>query len=116
MLNGDPALRDWVVSPPLGERCARYFRVHPGTESVVAQHFAPIADVVLMADVWADGLFGGPDAASFRLRTGDLLAIPRGRQQLHWAFTASEQTELYRGGHGGWTEWEMIVPIIAIRR
>ena len=70
-----------------------------------------------MADIWADGLFGGsPAAASFPLRTGDLLAIPRGRRQLHWAFAEAERAEVYRGGHGGWTAWEMIVPVVAIRR
>jgi Type I phosphodiesterase / nucleotide pyrophosphatase len=116
-LNDDPVLARWLATPPVGERCARYLRIRPGGESTVERHLSPVAEVVRMADVWAAGLFGGPPAAaSFRLRTGDLLAIPRGRRQLHWAFAETERTEVYRGGHGGWTEWEMIVPVVAIRR
>jgi hypothetical protein len=117
VLNDDPVLLSCLASPPLGERCARYFRIHPGMDSTVARHLAPVAEVVPMADIWADGLFGGPPvSASFRLRTGDLLAIPRGRRQLHWAFSEAERAEGYRGGHGGWTAWEMTVPVVAIRR
>jgi hypothetical protein len=116
-LNDDPVLARWLASPPLGERCARYFRIRPGGESIVARHLSSVAEVVPMADVWAAGLFGGPPAvASFPLRTGDLLAIPRGRRQLHWAFAPTERAEVYRGGHGGWTAWEMTVPMVAIRR
>jgi hypothetical protein len=116
-LNDDPVLARWLASPPLGERCARYFRIRPGGESIVARHLSSVAKVVQMADIWAAGLFGGsPAAASFRLRTGDLLAIPRGRRQLHWAFAEAERAEVYRGGHGGWTAWEMTVPVVAIRQ
>lgn len=116
VLNDDPVLLSWLASPPFGERCARYLRIQPGTESLVADHLAPIAEVVPMADVWADGLFGGHPEGPFRRRTGDLLAIPRGRRQLHWAFTEDARSNIYRGGHGGWTTWEMLVPLIAIRR
>jgi hypothetical protein len=117
VLNDDPVLGQWLVVPPLGERCARYLSVRPDTASVVARHLGQVAEVVPMADVWADGLFGGPPAtASFPQRTGDLLAIPRGRRQLHWAFSETERAEVYRGGHGGWTAWEMTVPVVAIRR
>jgi hypothetical protein len=117
VLNDDPVLGNWLACPPLGERCARYLSVRPGTESVVARHLGQVAEVVSMADVWADGLFGRRHAtASFSQRTGDLLAIPRGRRQLHWAFSETERAEVYRGGHGGWTAWEMTVPVVAIRR
>jgi hypothetical protein len=116
MLNDDPALRNWLASPPFGERCARYLRVQPGAEASVASHLAPIAAVVPMAEVWEDGLFGGQPEGPFQSRTGDLLAIPRDRRQLHWAFTAEARADVYRGGHGGWTAWEMLVPLITIRR
>ena len=117
VLNDDPVLGQWLSVPPLGERCARYLSVRPDTASVVARHLAQVAEVVPMADAWADGLFGGPPAAaSFPQRTGDLLAIPRGRRQLHWAYSEPERAEVYRGGHGGWTAWEMTVPVVAIRR
>jgi len=116
VLNDDAVLMTWLASPPLGERCARYLRIRPGMQSAVAQHLLPVADVVRMDDIWADGLFGGPPAAaSFRLRTGDLLAVPRGRRQLHWAFSGAERGDVYRGGHGGWTAWEMLVPVVVIR-
>jgi hypothetical protein len=117
ILNDDPELVSHLASPPMGERCARYLRVAPGMDAAVADHLSPLAEVIPMADVWADGLFGDSRGAElFRSRTGDLLAIPRDHRQLAWAFTVAGRKEIYRGGHGGWTAAEMLVPIVAIRR
>jgi hypothetical protein len=116
ILNDDAALVPFLASPPMGERCARYFRAKPGMEQALANHLAPLAEVIPMAEVWAGGLFGDPQGAvRYRSRTGDLLAIPRDHRQLLWAFTDAARKEIYRGGHGGWTAAEMSVPLIAIR-
>lgn len=116
ILNDDPALVSRLSSPPMGERCGRYLRVHLREESWVAEHLRPVAEVVPMQDVWAMGLFGGPPAdPEFRMRTGDLLAVPRGHRQLHWAFSSADRARIHRGGHGGWSAAEMLVPVIALR-
>lgn len=117
ILNDDAALVSLLASPPMGERCARYFRVQPGRDLVLADQLAPLADVMPMAEVWAAGFFGDPrGAARFGSRTGDLLAIPRDHRQLVWTFSDANRQEIYRGAHGGWTAAEMRVPLIAIRR
>jgi len=115
-LSEDGRLRAWLASPPMGERCGRFLRVRLGFETRVARHLAPFADVMPMADAWAIGLFGGPPAdPEFRMRTGDLLVVPRGRRQLYWRFADRDRTADFRGGHGGWSDAEMLVPVIALR-
>lgn len=116
VLSEDGRLRAWLASPPMGERCGRFLRVRPGFEERVARHLTPFADVMPMADAWAIGLFGGPPTdAEFRMRTGDLLAVPRGNRQLHWSFADRDRSVGFRGGHGGWSDAEMLVPVIALR-
>lgn len=116
VLSDDPELVFLLASPPLGERCARYFRVQSGMEMAATDHLSSVAEVTPMADVWANGFFSNsPEATAFRSRTGDLLAIPHDHRQLHWEFAPADHGEIYRGGHGGWTASEMLVPIIAIR-
>lgn len=116
LLGEDRALSAWLASPPLGERCGRFLRVKPRTEKQVVEHLSSVSEVMSMDDAWAIGLFGGPPAvAEFRMRTGDLLVVPRGRRQLHWPFTEHDRSETWRGGHGGWSDAEMLVPVIALR-
>ena len=116
ILSEDGRLRAWLASPPMGERCGRFLRVRLGFETRVARHLAPFAEVMPMADAWAIGLFGGPPAdPEFRMRTGDLLVVPRGRRQLHWQFADHDRSAEFRGGHGGWSDAEMLVPVIALR-
>lgn len=115
-LDQDPDLVAWLVSPPMGERCGRYLRVRPRAERKVIERLSAFVEVASMADVWATGLFGGqPKDPEFRLRTGDLLAIPRGTRQLLWSFSETQPAIPIRGGHGGWSDVEMLVPVIALR-
>jgi hypothetical protein len=68
-----------------------------------------------MDRLWTEGFFGGPPARrDFRARTGDLFAIPRGRRQLDFAFNQTDGGSSFRGGHGGWTADEMLVPVVAL--
>jgi hypothetical protein len=114
-LDEDRRLGEWLVGPPAGERCGRFLRVRPGSEAAVAAHLGEVAELAPMDELWADGFFGGPPVrAEFRLRTGDLLAVPRGRRQLHWAWKESDRGALHRGGHGGWTAEEMLVPLVVV--
>lgn len=115
-LDKDPNFIAWLASPPMGERCGRYLRVRPRSERQVVECLSAVADVSPMADAWATGLFGGqPSDPEFRLRTGDLLVIPRGRRQLLWSYSETQHAIAIRGGHGGWSDVEMLVPVIALR-
>jgi hypothetical protein len=72
-----------------------------------------VAEVVPVEELWSDGTFGGaPARPDLRLRTGDLLAVPRGRRQLHWAWKESDRAAHHRGDHGGWSAEEMLVPLV----
>jgi predicted AlkP superfamily pyrophosphatase or phosphodiesterase len=115
-LDQDSTLAQWLNGPPVGERCGRYLRVKSGSEAEVAEYLAPVADTLAMAEAWSTGLFGGaPAIEEFRARTGDQLVVPRGRRQLLWSHGSMGREEPFRGGHGGWTEDEMLVPLFAIR-
>jgi hypothetical protein len=114
-LHEDRRLGEWLIGPPAGERCGRFLRARPRHGAAIAAHLAEVAEVAPMDELWADGLFGGrPARADFRLRTGDLLAVPRGRRQLHWAWKEPDRAALHRGGHGGWSADEMLVPMVAM--
>jgi hypothetical protein len=115
-LDHDPEVVAGLASPPMGERCGRYLRARPRQEQKVVAHVSAVADVLPMADAWATGLFGGaPADPEFRSRTGDLLAVPRGSRQLLWSYSETQQATAIRGGHGGWSDVEMLVPVIALR-
>lgn len=104
----------WSPQPPAGDRTATYLRTEPG----LAEALASFAEVTPMPRVWEDGWFGGPPAdPSFRVRTGDLLAVAREGRQFVWHPGGAGQTGslLWRGGHGGWAADEMLVPLIAVR-
>jgi len=59
------------------------------------------------------GLFGPPRGRTHPEtleRLGDLIAIPRGRQALYWPYDPFE----LKGRHGGLSDEEMLVPLIAL--
>ncbi len=106
-------LNDLGCDAPAGERCAVYLRDRPGLRAALE----PYAAIHRLDDVWSAGWFGGPPAdPTFRHRTGDLLALPRAGLQLLWRGSVHELgAEPYRGGHGGLTAEEMLVPLVAVR-
>ena len=106
-------LNDLGAGAPGGERCAVYLRDRPG----LAAALAPYATIHPMDAVWSAGWFGGPPTdTGFRRRTGDLLALPRDGWQLLWrGFVTGMGAEPHRGGHGGLTADEMLVPLVTLR-
>ncbi len=100
------------LGPPAGERTAAYLREEPG----LSERLSPFAILHPARDLWQEGWFGGPPAReSFRQRVGDLLAIPRAGRQLLWRQPGRDAPEPYRGGHGGWSAAEMLVPLVSLR-
>jgi hypothetical protein len=116
LLNGDPYFTRQITAPPAGERTARYLYVLDGAEAGIARHLQKAAEIMPAAEAWSSGLFGGPPAREdFYRRTGDLLAVTRPGWQLNWAFYPGQRKDVHRGGHGGWTAEEMLVPVLAAR-
>lgn len=105
-------LRELGIDRPAGERRAVYLRSQPG----LASRLAPYAETMPTERLWQSGWFGGPPAdEAFRTRIGDVLAVPRGSRQLVWTAVGDRGPTAYRGGHGGWSAEEMLVPLLAIR-
>ncbi len=104
----DPAAAVHLAETAAGERTATYLRDAPG----LVERLSPYADLRRTDDLWREGWFGGPPAdAAFRRRVGDWIAIPRDGRQFLWSPTQDR----YRGGHGGWSAEEMLVPLVCIR-
>ena len=107
-------LDECLTTPPAGDRTAAYLRAEPGLE----ERLAPFAEMVPMPRVWAEGWFGGPPTVpAYRTRTGDFLALARDGRQFVWRpkGAAESRPTLWRGGHGGWSAEEMLVPLITAR-
>ena len=102
-----------LPTPPAGERCALYLRDRPG----LAEALRPHGTVRRMEDIWREGWFGGPPSdPDFVGRVGDLLVVASGGRQFIWRGPAGgERGRPWRGGHGGWSADEMLVPLLAIR-
>jgi hypothetical protein len=106
-------LGDLLFSPPGGERGGRFLRPRPGAADEVVARLEGIAEVVTTAELWDQGWFGGPPARpDFRERVGELLAVPGAGRQLIWPYRRDEP--VHRGGHGGWSADEMLVPVVAL--
>jgi hypothetical protein len=102
-----------LLSPPGGERRGRFLRPRPGATDDLIARLKDIAEVVPTADLWDEGWFGGPPARpALRARVGDLLAVPHAGRQLIWPYRKDEP--IHRGGHGGWSPDEMLVPVVAL--
>jgi hypothetical protein len=101
---------------PTGENRLPYFHVHPGQQEAVRSYLEgawPSGFRVSHADHALEaGLFGpGTPARQARGRLGELIAVAQGRAYLWWA---AEKNPL-QGRHGGLSEQEMLVPLLALR-
>ncbi|ACO46587.1 alkaline phosphatase family protein [Deinococcus deserti] len=104
--------RELLLSPMAGEERAAYFRVDPQRMQEATDLLAPYAAVFEADEAWEAGLFGPGADSPFRSRTGNLIAVAN--QGLALARRRSGTSQ--RGLHGGWSEAEMRVPVLAIRR
>lgn len=110
-----PELTDALFLPPVGDSRAAYLYTKPGKERAVARFIEKnlSADLLCLKshDALQSGLFGlGQTKPETIDRIGDLTVISTGATTLYYPYTK----ELYlKGMHGGITEDEMIVPLIA---
>jgi predicted AlkP superfamily pyrophosphatase or phosphodiesterase len=109
-----PTLKSALALPPTGEYRASYLYAKPGMlnelEEGLLKRFADRLVVLRSSEALAGGLFGcGTLKAETPDRIGDLVVIPKGPQALRWPY---DEFKLL-GRHGGLSEDEMLVPLIA---
>ncbi len=110
--------------PPAGERRAVYLYVHEGAaEQVITyarERLRDAAAAMTREQAIALGLFGpAPITPNAMQRIGDVLLFPRANLQLVTTVRGPDGTPLsaplFRGLHGGLTEDEALVPLLAMR-
>lgn len=115
-LEGDAELRALLRHPLSGE--PRLAFIHTDRPDAVRAHLErrwPGAFTVFdREEAIAAGLFGRGDASAARSRVGDLCAMLRGTRAAT-IVRVDGQAVQHRGAHGGMTEDEMRVPVLAWR-
>jgi predicted AlkP superfamily pyrophosphatase or phosphodiesterase len=115
-LERDKILRSMLRGAPAGERLSRTFRVQPDALEELREYLEPYAQTMPTGEAWASGLFGGaPAYEGFRSRVGDLLAVTHEGIQFCWTYPGKPSSSPHLGSHGGWSEAEMLVPVIGLR-
>ncbi len=116
-LKRHPGLTRRLRLAPTGEYRACYLHAKPDAlrelEAGLKERFGDELVVVRSRDALEAGLFGPPHGRTHPEtpeRLGDLIAIPRGRQALYWPYDPFE----LKGRHGGLSDEEMLVPLIAL--
>lgn len=111
-----PELRGALLFQPVGDLRAGYFFVRKGREDTVRAYLEreyPGEFVVMTAEEAIARRLWGLEAPAdhIRARVGDIVALARGRKLFFWP--EGEEFKL-RGMHGGLTEDELLVPLLAI--
>ncbi len=109
-------LREGLLCPPVGDARAAYLYLRRGHEREVEDYlrewFPDDFLIMKSEEALKKGLWGlERPTAEARARVGDLLALARGSRFLLWP---KEEFKL-RGMHGGLTEDEMLVPLLALQ-
>ena len=110
----EEAFKKLLTAPPAGEERVTYLRVQADRMEEAKQHLAPFAEVIEAEQAWKMGLFGPNMTSAFRERTGSLIALARDDLALGGDYGSGPSSDL-RGLHGGWSETEMCVPVLALR-
>ncbi|MFQ6134948.1 MAG: alkaline phosphatase family protein [Nitrososphaerales archaeon] len=105
--------------PPTGSSRAPYLYPKPGRlESVkgyLTKHFGDGFLLMESEEALKRGLFGrGEVADETRDRIGDLIALPREGYSLFYPYKPHREELVLKGGHGGLSEDEMLVPLLAL--
>lgn len=111
-----PAVVRRLHMNPTGENRFSYLYLRPGKVSGLVSYFEKTWPndfrLVVPAKALKAGLFGpGEPAEVARDRLGDLMAIAQGHSYLWWA----SKDNPFLGRHGGLSEQEMVVPLLAAR-
>ncbi|MDQ3856822.1 MAG: alkaline phosphatase family protein, partial [Chloroflexota bacterium] len=118
--NDYPELLAMLQAPPAGLDRAAILYVLPECEAE-ARHFAErelagVADVLTAEESVASGLYGPePLSPRARQRLGQLLLLPRENWVMRYQYPGKERRIWSVGKHGGLSEQEMLVPMLALR-
>jgi predicted AlkP superfamily pyrophosphatase or phosphodiesterase len=111
----DPNLREHLMIPVTGESRAAFVVPRPGRAAAVRDYLESVGPgwftVVDSSEALESGLMGTPVADETYARAGQLLVLPRGDHALQRA----RPTTPLLSRHGGLTQDEMLVPLIAAR-
>jgi predicted AlkP superfamily pyrophosphatase or phosphodiesterase len=123
-LDEHPELLGMLRQPPAGERRAIYLYVTDGRTqdvlSYVRANLRHVSTMLTQDEAIECGLFGpGPISERARGRIGDVILFPRGNLQLVADIRGPDGTLMqqpqFKGLHGGLTEDEALVPLLAVR-
>ena len=119
-----PELLRMLKATPAGERRAVYLHPRDGATAEVAaftrERLREVAATALRDDLVELGLFGpGPLSERAKGRIGEVLLFPRGARQMVAPIESPDgslpKPPTFRGLHGGLTDDEAIVPLLAVR-
>jgi len=123
-LDDHPELLAMLRLPPAGERRAVYLYARDGALDevigYVRQRLGDVTTAISREDAVREGLFGPGQISERALaRIGDVLLFPRENLQFVATVLGLDGTPmrapLFRGLHGGLTEDEALVPLLAVR-
>ena len=83
------------------------------TEQLLAEKVEGIAQVLRVSDLIEQGYFGQPVSGRFLSRVGNLVIVPN-RGESVWWFEPGKFEVGYKGFHGGLTQDEMLIPLLAL--
>jgi hypothetical protein len=112
-----PEVRECLMMPPTGGARYPYFTALPGRAAELREHLRALAGPFTLLD--ADhalerGLFGpGSVDAEVRSRIGDVIGLATGEAAL-WRPETPLEIRRVRGLHGGLSDPEMLVPLLAV--
>jgi predicted AlkP superfamily pyrophosphatase or phosphodiesterase len=116
-----PTLKEGLLFPPVGDSRAAYLYLRRGHEESVRSFFNAQPEEFLLLtpeEALARSLFGlerpsaeekDPLFSEMRARLGDLIVLCTGNRVIIW-----EKDFKLRGMHGGLTEDELLVPLLAV--
>lgn len=114
-----PALFRDLQIPPTGSSRAAYLYPKAGRQESVRRYLTrKFGDGFLLLEseeALKRGLFGrGEVAAETRDRIGELIALPREGYSLFYPYKPHKEEIMLKGGHGGLSEDEMLIPLLAL--
>ncbi len=105
--------------PPTGSSRSAYLYLKPNKHSSVInyleKHYGSAFLLLDSKDALQRGLFGrGEVAQETSDRIGDLIALPKEGYSIYYPYNRHRKHIVLKGGHGGLSEDEMLVPLLAI--
>lgn len=120
LMNDHPKLLDMLVLPPSGESRMSYLHVRNGmfghTMTYLEDNFGKHFHILPSENAIEDGVFGPGKPCPMALDAlGDIVLIPKKDWYSYYDFCPERPRDGMIGRHGGLSEEEMLVPLLAVR-